>query len=100
MTYLIRTNKNIIIEKENYDDVITELRKLTASWCATEEYMKCPDNPEWKELFEECLANRRFNDIAQVYSVDAYFNSSLNRKIPCDLYLMEYDTPTTIKRIF
>lgn len=94
MSYLVRSDFGLK-EVEEYEEVISLLRKSTASWCADEGW----NGDDFKTLFQRCLANKDFGDIAQVYEVDTYFKVTRG-KIPCTLYLADRNTDFKLRRIF
>lgn len=99
MTYLICSSVNdfSIKEVQDYEKMLGLLRQYTAYWCASDDYME--DNEDFEVLFNECLKNKNFGDIAQVYQIDTYFKTS-SKKYPCGLYLADKNTKFTMTRIF
>lgn len=82
MTYLVQSDFGIE-EFPTYEQVLNYLRQCTAFWCAGNDY----EGEDFETLYENCLAAGSFEDIAQVYKIDAY-----------SLYLLEGEC--TIKRIY
>lgn len=95
MTYLVRSFFGLK-EVEKYEKVIRLLRTSTTHWCNDELYIG-EEDPE--TLFQECLKNKDFGDIAQVYEVDTYFKVGRG-KVPCGLYIADKDTDFRLRRIF
>lgn len=94
MSYLVRCVFGLE-EVEKYEEVISLLRKSTAAWCADEDWK----GEDFETLYQECLENKDFGDIAQVYKVDTYFKVR-GEKVPCSLYTADRDTDFKLKRIF
>lgn len=95
MSYLIRNGFGLK-EVEKYEEVINILRKYTASWCADKDY----HGEDFETLFQNCLENKDFGDIAQVYEIDTYFEVFGGKKIPCGLYVADKNTDFKLRRIF
>ena len=81
-------------ETEDFDEVLHLLKVYTAYWCVNIDY-----EDDYITLYNECLENNNFGDIAQVYKIDAYYIYD-NKKYPCGLYLAERQTPFIITKIF
>lgn len=94
MTYLVSSDFGIK-EVEEYDEVLNILKKCTAYWCADDDY----DGEDYQTLYNTCLEECDFGDIAHVYQVDTYFKAGKS-KIPCELSIAEKNTNFTMKRIF
>lgn len=98
MTYLVRSSYFEIKECKDYDEVLNLLRKYTAFWCADSNY----EGEDFETLFKECLENKDFGDIAQVFEIDTYFlcGNKNKIKIPCELYCADKNIPFKIIKIF
>lgn len=94
MTYLVKCAFGLK-EVEGYGEVINILRKSTAWWCADEDY----EGEDFETLFQECLENKDFGDIAQVYEMDTYFKIG-EKKMPCSLYTADKNIDFKLRRIF
>ena len=94
MTYLVNSNDFGVKEFEEYDEVLNFLRQCTAFWCADPSY----EGEDFETLYNECLENRNFEGIAQVFEVDTYFLCS-GRKIPCGLFTADRNATFKMKRI-
>lgn len=94
MSYLVRCEFGLK-EVEKYEEVISLLRKSTASWCADEDW----EGEDFETLYQKCFKNKDFGDIAQVYEVDTYFKVTRG-KIPCTLYLADRNIDFKLRRIF
>lgn len=94
MTYLINSVFGLE-EEESYENVLNTLRKCVACWCADDLYQ---GEKDFEALFQQCLENKDFGDIARVYKVDTYFKVS-GAKVPCGLYSADKDTEFKLMRI-
>lgn len=94
MSYLVN-NIFGLKEVEKYEEVVSLLRKNTAFWCADENYQ----GEDFETLFQKCLENKDFGDIAQVYEVNTYFKTTKG-KISCDLYSADRNIDFKLRRIF
>lgn len=93
MTYLVKTDDKIV-ECENFTDVQKELLKATLEWTLSDIY----EGESFLSLFDKCLNNCDFGDIASVYEINSYFTVN-NHEIPCELKCMDKNIPTTITKI-
>ena len=76
--YIICTDWNHLKILETWNEVLNELKALTFRWCLDENYEGEPH----EELFEECLKNKDFGDIASVYECkEGAFG--LDKKVVC-----------------
>ena len=92
--YLVKTN-GTIKEFENFKEVKKELLIATFTWCQNDNY----SGDSYKTLYKQCLKNKNFENIAQVFKVDSFFYLTDKTKIPCELYTCELHVPMTITKI-
>jgi len=83
-SYFIKFDNGILKEYEEYESVLIELKALTLKWCLSPDY----SGKSWEELYQWCLENKNFGDIAQVYETGW-----------SDLYLSKVNSIVPLKRI-
>ena len=68
MRYLVDHDEFGMTVVEDYGEVLNLLRKYTAYWCADKDFGG--DTSEIDSLYNECIKNNDFEDIAQVYEME------------------------------
>ena len=73
--YLLTSHRNDTYELvKNEEELMHKLLVLTFEWCQSKIYR----GPSYQELFDECVANKNFADIAQVFSVKPMVDKHYN----------------------
>lgn len=80
---------------ENFTEVENILKIATLKWTQSEFWKS---NQTAEELYIECMKEKDFGDIAQVYEIDCFFMVG-DHKVPCGLYETDYNKPMTITKI-
>ena len=95
MVYIVKDYRGLK-EYENIQDVYKALKKACAIWCiGYEEEI----GQSYEELYEECLKQKDFGDIAKVFEIDCFFKCGKS-KVSSNLYTSEKHTPFICTRIF
>lgn len=64
--YMVKhDSQNEIYLVDTWDEVIRLVKNATFAWCNDPIYEGCP----WDELFHECLKDKDFGDIVNVFEV-------------------------------
>lgn len=76
--YLLRKNGQFELIEEK-EAMLRRLRAITFEWCDSPSYI----GEDFESLYQECLTNKNFGDIAEVYKIT-------NLKKPSDCFPFAY----------
>lgn len=76
--YLLRNNGQFELIEEK-EVMLRRLRAITFEWCDSPSYV----GKDFESLYQECLTNKNFGDIAEVYKIT-------NLKKPSDRFPFAY----------
>ena len=80
---------------ETLEEVKSFLKSVTFDWCLDENY----EGENWEELYNECLEEAWFGDIAKVFEIDSFFVAGTKR-IPCELDCIDHRAPFSVRRVY
>lgn len=96
MVYLVNSPHLGIKEFEDYNKMLGFVRQCTAFWCTDPSYY----GRNFETIYNECLENKNFEGIVQVFEVETYFYShNTNHNFPCDLSTADRNIPFKMTRI-
>jgi len=96
MVYLVNSPHLGIKEFDNYDEVLDYVRQCTAFWCTDPSYY----GRDFETIYKECLEEKNFHSIVQVFKVETYFHSrTINYDFPCGLSEADTNVPFKMTRI-
>lgn len=103
--YLVQiSEENKIVECDTFEEVKSLLFRACVLWVYSEDYCgEDLDTPE--KLFNSCMENQDFGDIAQVLEIHTYFTAPYglgnhtSDKITCNIMGCDLRTPFKCQRI-
>ena len=103
--YLVQiAEENKIVECDTFEEVEKLLLRACALWMYSGDYSDEELNTPQK-LFDYCMAEKDFGDIAQVLEIDAYFTifydveNNITDKVACDIIGCDLRVPFKCQRI-
>ena len=98
--YLVQiSEENKIVECDTFEEVEKLLLRACALWMYSGDYSD-EELDTLQKLFDDCMKNKDFGNIAQVLEINTYFTIPSNlKKVTCNLMGCDLRVPFKCQRI-